>query len=238
MGNGKKPIVAIDGYSSTGKSTVAKMLAARLGYVYIDTGAMYRAFTLAAIREGMIRDGKVDEAGIRKLLQTVRIDFRRREGAGKFETYLNGACVEEQIRGMEVSGQVSLIAAVPAVRRLLTEQQREMGKTGGVVMDGRDIGSTVFPEAEVKFFMTASPRVRAIRRYEELAVKGEAVCLEEVEENIRKRDYLDEHRDESPLVRASDAILIDNSEMTIAEELELMSGIIREKCSGREGGDR
>lgn len=211
------------------------MLAARLGYVYIDTGAMYRAFTLAAIRAGAIRDGKADEEGIRKLLQTVRIDFRRREQSGKFETYLNGVCVEEQIRGMEVSGQVSLIAALPAVRRLLTGQQREMGKAGGVVMDGRDIGSVVFPEAEVKFFMTASPRVRAMRRYKELTAKGEPVCLEEVEENIRKRDYLDEHRDESPLVRAADAILIDNSEMTVAEELELMSGIIRERCGGREG---
>ena len=204
-------IVAVDGHSSTGKSTVSKILAARLGYTYIDTGAMYRIVTLKAMREGLIRNGNVDDE----------------------KSYMNGEYVEMAIRGLEVSDNVSLIAALPYVRELLVEKQREMAKEGGVIMDGRDIGSVVFPHAEVKFFMTASPEVRAQRRYKELIEKGEQVTYEEVEANVRKRDYIDEHRETSPLVRTSDAVLIDNGDMTVEEEVEEMLKIIRSKYESR-----
>lgn len=226
----KRLVVAVDGYSSTGKSTVAKLLAARLGYTYIDTGAMYRAVTLAALRRGLIRGGDVDRQELKAYLPEIKIGFRYNEAVGCYETYLNGELIEQEIRGMEVSGNVSLIATVDFVRAFLVEQQREMGKAGGVIMDGRDIGSVVFPDADVKFFMTASPEVRAMRRYKELTDKGERVSYEEVEENVRNRDYIDSHREVSPLRQTDDAVVVDNSNMTIEEELLFMAGKIREKC--------
>ncbi len=225
----KSLIIAVDGHSSTGKSTVAKQLAVRLGYVYIDTGAMYRAVTLQAMRNGWIENGKIDEKSLAEGLSRTCIDFKYDAETGRYVTYLNGECVEQQIRGMEVSGKVSAVSGLGFVRKMLVEKQREMGKNGGVVMDGRDIGSVVFPDAEVKFFMTASPEVRAKRRYDELIQKGENVDYKEVEDNVRQRDYLDEHRQESPLRKTEDAVLIDNSHMTIEEEIEYMLETIRQK---------
>ncbi len=230
----KALIIAVDGHSSTGKSTVAKRLAARLGYAYIDTGAMYRAVTLEAMRRGLVKGGTIGEEKLRDCLKKIHIGFHYNADKGSNETYLNGECVEEEIRGMEVSANVSLVAGLGFVREFLVQQQREMGKQGGVVMDGRDIGSVVFPQAEVKFFMTASPEVRAERRYKELTEKGEKVDYQEVEKNVRKRDYLDEHREIAPLKKTEDAVLIDNSHMTVEEEIELMLRYIRERCSGEE----
>ena len=226
-------IVAVDGHSSTGKSTVSKILAARLGNTYIDTGAMYRIVTLKAMREGLIREGKVDDEKLKEVLPTIVFGFKYNEGKRRYESYMNGEYVEAAIRGMEVSGNVSLIASLPYVRELLVEKQREMAKAGGVIMDGRDIGSVVFPHADVKFFMTASLKVRAQRRYKELIEKGDHVTYEEVEENVRKRDYIDEHRETSPLVKTSDAVLIDNGDMTVEEEVEEMLKIIRSKYESR-----
>ena len=228
----KTLIIAVDGHSSTGKSTVAKLLASRLRYTYIDTGAMYRAVTLEAMRKGLIVGEKVEERKLKDCLSEIHIDFKYNPACGRYETYLNGEYIEEQIRTMEVSGKVSLIARISFVRKFLVEQQREMGKAGGIVMDGRDIGSVVFPNADVKFFMTASPQVRAMRRYKELLEKGEKVNYAEVEENVRKRDYIDEHRTEGPLVKTADALLIDNSEMTIEEEIRVMLEKIEEKKKG------
>lgn len=225
----KALIIAVDGHSSTGKSTVAKLLAVRLGYVYIDTGAMYRAVTLQAMRKGWIEQGKIDEKGLAEGLGQICIDFKYDAEKGRYVTYLDGECVEQEIRGMEVSGNVSAVSGLGFVRKMLVEKQREMGKCGGVIMDGRDIGSVVFPDAEVKFFMTASPEVRAKRRYDELVQKGEKVDYKDVENNVRQRDYLDEHRQESPLKKTEDAVLIDNSHMTIEEEVEYMLETIRHK---------
>lgn len=226
-------IVAVDGHSSTGKSTVSKILAARLGYTYIDTGAMYRIVTLRAMREGVIRNGIVEDEKLKEILPTIVFGFKYNEEKKRYESYMNGEYVEAAIRGLEVSDKVSLIASLPYVRELLVEKQREMAKEGGVIMDGRDIGSVVFPHAEVKFFMTASPEVRAQRRYKELLEKGEQVTYEEVEANVRKRDYIDEHRETSPLVRTSDAVLIDNGDMTVEEEVEEMLKIIRSRYESR-----
>lgn len=215
-------VVAVDGYSSTGKSTVAKIIAAKTGMIYIDTGAMYRVVTLEALRRRLIINGSIDEEGVRRSLQDINIGFKYNEVEGRYETYLNGEYVEEQIRGMEVSDQVSGIAALGFVREFLVAQQREMGKRENVIMDGRDIGSVVFPDAEVKFFMTASPEVRAQRRYKELIEKGLEVSYEEVEANVRKRDDIDTHREVSPLKQTDDAIVVDNSCMSIDEEVEFM----------------
>lgn len=224
----KTCVIAVDGYSSTGKSTVAKLLAARLGLTYIDTGAMYRAVTLAALRQGAIAGGRVDEEVLKAMLPEVHIGFVREGSEGGCRTFLNGECVEDAIRTMEVSGEVSKVAALGFVREFLVEQQREMGRREDVIMDGRDIGSVVFPDAAVKFFMTASPEVRAQRRFKELTEKGEQVAYEEVEENIRTRDYIDSHREVSPLVQVPDAVVVDNSDMTIDEEVEWMERKIRE----------
>lgn len=222
-------IVAIDGYSSTGKSTVAKLLASRLGFVYIDTGAMYRMVTLYALRKGWISDGKVNDGALRAALPGLRLAFRHNDTTGKNEAYLNGENVEGEIRGMEVADHVSLIAAQPYVREVLVEKQREMGRGARVIMDGRDIGSAVFPDADVKFFLTASPDIRAERRYQELRAKGESVSREEVAENVRKRDYIDEHRETSPLRRVPEAVLIDNGTMSVEDEVDMMEHIIRDK---------
>ena len=194
---------------------------------------MYRIVTLKAMREGLIRNGNVDDEKLKEVLPTIIFGFKYNEEKKRYESYMNGEYVEMAIRGLEVSDNVSLIAALPYVRELLVEKQREMAKEGGVIMDGRDIGSVVFPHAEVKFFMTASPEVRAQRRYKELIEKGEQVTYEEVEANVRKRDYIDEHRETSPLVRTSDAVLIDNGDMTVEEEVEEMLKIIRSKYESR-----
>lgn len=226
----KSLVIAVDGYSSTGKSTVAKKIAEQLGLIYIDTGAMYRAVTLAALRKGLVEDGKVDLAGLRDCLKELKITFRYVPAERRYETYLNGECVEEPIRTMEVSEQVSVIAAIDFVREFLVAQQREMGRNESVIMDGRDIGSVVFPDADVKFFMTASPRIRAERRYKELLEKGSQVTYAEVEANVLKRDDIDSHREVGPLKQMPDAIVVDNSEMTIEEEVKFMIAKIKEKC--------
>lgn len=224
----KTIIIAVDGYSSTGKSTVAKIVAARLGLTYIDTGAMYRVVTLEAMRKGLIHAGKVDEEELHRQLKDINIGFKYNQKSGCYETYLNGEYVEEQIRGMEVSDQVSIIATIDFVREFLVARQREMAHNESVIMDGRDIGSVVFPEADIKFFMTAAPEVRAGRRYKELKEKGVEVAYEDVEANVRKRDYIDTHREVSPLIQTEDAVVVDNSNMTIEEEVEFMVGKIKE----------
>jgi cytidylate kinase len=230
----EKLIVAVDGYSSTGKSTVSKRLAARLGYTYIDTGAMYRMVTYRAMQEGILREGEVDDDRLKRLLAGMIFDFRYNARAACYESYLDGRCVEEEIRGLPVSNRVSLIASLAYVREVLVRKQREMALEGGVVMDGRDIGSVVFPRADVKFFMTASPEVRARRRYEEMVAGGVAVSYEEVEANVLHRDYTDAHRAASPLVKTPDAIEIDTSEMTVEEEVEQMLGVIRARHESRD----
>ena len=215
----KKITIAIDGYSSCGKSTMAKALAKKIGYVYVDTGAMYRAVTLFAIRNDLFNaDGSVKTDELKEKLPQVHISFKLNADTGLPETYLNGEMVEREIRGMEVSSHVSPIAAIPFVRESLVAQQKAMGKGKGVVMDGRDIGTVVFPDAELKIFVTASPEVRAKRRYDELQGKGQAANYDEILENVQKRDYIDTHREVSPLRQADDAIVLDNSNMTIGEQ--------------------
>lgn len=237
-GKEKALVVAVDGYSSTGKSSVAKLVAAKLGLTYIDTGAMYRAVTLEALRREWIVNGEIRKELLREHLNEIKISFKYNAERSRCDVYLNGENVEQEIRRMEVSNNVSLIAAVDFVRSFLVGQQREMGKAGSVIMDGRDIGSVVFPDADIKFFLTSSPQVRAERRYKELLEKGEKVSYEEVEANVRQRDYIDEHREASPLVRTPDAILIDNSDMTIDEEVRFMVEKIEEKRDENTGGDR
>ncbi len=215
----KKITIAIDGYSSCGKSTMAKGLAKEIGYVYVDTGAMYRAVTLFAIRNGLFNaDKSVNESGIEAHLNDIKISFRRNEADGQMVTCLNGEPVETEIRSMQVAELVSRIAALPAVRKALVEQQRSMGKEKGVVMDGRDIGTAVFPDAELKVFVTASPEVRAKRRYDEMKAKGKDADFNAILENVKERDYIDSHREVSPLRKADDAIVLDNTTMTIDEQ--------------------
>ena len=222
-------VVAVDGYSSTGKSTVAKLVAKELGLVYIDTGAMYRAVTYFSLKSNLFNGNDVDVNRLEELLPTVKINFVPNANSGKNDTYLNGVCVESEIRGMEVSNRVSTIAAIGFVREFLVAQQQEMGRRGNVIMDGRDIGTVVFPNADIKFFMTASPQVRAQRRYEELVSKGDNVTYEEVEKNVITRDYMDSHRSVSPLVQAPDAVVIDNGAMTIEENVATMVNAIKAK---------
>ena len=214
----KKITIAIDGYSSCGKSTMAKDLARRIGYVYIDTGAMYRAVTLFAMRHNLIANGQVDAAKLQEEMGNIHISLRLNPETQRPDTYLNGECVEREIRTMEVSRHVSLIAALPFVRSAMVEMQREMGKEKGVVMDGRDIGTVVFPHAELKIFVTASAEVRAQRRYDELTAKGEKCNYEEILENVKERDHIDSTRETSPLRQAEDAIVLDNTNMTIPEQ--------------------
>lgn len=215
-----KIIIAIDGYSSCGKSTFAKAIAARLGYIFIDTGAMYRAVTLYALEHGAIRSGIVDEEEVVRLLKEIQITFRFNPERGASDIYVNGDRVEGKIRTIEVSNCVSAVSAIAEVREMLVKMQQEMGQRKGVVMDGRDIGTVVFPDAELKIFMTADPKVRAQRRYDELTAKGDQVSLEEIEQNVRDRDYQDMHRAISPLRKADDAIELDNSHMTVEEQME------------------
>lgn len=215
-------VVAIDGYSSTGKSTVAKKLAERAGFTYVDTGAMYRVVTLAALRRGLIVDGVINEDGLRKYLPQVKIDFRVNPETGNSDTYMNNENVEEEIRGMEVSRWVSPVSALGFVREYLVAQQRAMGAEKDIVMEGRDIGSAVFPKADLKFFMTASMPVRVERRYQQLREKGVDVTREEVHQNILSRDYQDSHREISPLVRPEDSIEVDNDHMSVDFQVQAM----------------
>ena len=210
--------IAIHGHSCRGKSTMAKDLAREIGYTYIDTGAMYRAVTLYALRHHLFEGDTIQEAALKQALPDIQIAFRPNEVTGRPDTYLNGCCVEQEIRGMEVADHVSQVAALGFVREALVAKQQEMGRAKGVVMDGRDIGTVVFPDAELKFFITASPEVRAQRRMAELQAKGESASYEEVLANIRKRDYLDTHREVGPLRQAEDARVLDNSNMTIPEQ--------------------
>ncbi len=222
----KKIIIAIDGHSSCGKSTMAKQLAKQIGYVYVDTGAMYRAVTLFAMQNGMYPDEGIREEELKTAVSNgeIQISFKFNAETGRPDTYLNGVRVEEEIRNMAVSSRVSPIAALPFVRSLLTEQQQAMGEKKGIVMDGRDIGTAVFPNAELKIFVTASAKVRAQRRYDELMNKAKteeekaALNYEEILKNVEERDHIDSHRETAPLRKAEDAIILDNSEMTIEEQ--------------------
>lgn len=213
-----KIIIAIDGYSSCGKSTMAKELAHDLGYIYVDTGAMYRCVTLYALENGMFSGKSLDSDALEQRIDEIEISFQRDEATGKAYAMLNGKNVEDAIRTMSVSERVSMVAKQPYVRAKLVEQQQGMGREKGIVMDGRDIGTTVFPDAELKIFVTASAEVRAERRYKELLEKGEEADYSEILANVKERDYIDSHRAVSPLRMANDAILLDNSHMTIAEQ--------------------
>lgn len=226
-----KPIViAIDGYSSCGKSTMAKQLARRIGYIYVDSGAMYRAVTLFALRNKIFdKDDHIDTARLESLLNQCHITFKLNAVTRLPETYLNGENVEDAIRTMEVSNRVSPIAVLPFVRRALVAQQQEMGQQKGIVMDGRDIGTTVFPDAEMKIFVTATPEIRAQRRYDELKAKGKETTLQEVLKNLKERDYIDSHREVSPLRQASDAIVLDNSHLTREEQLDRLLEIFKQR---------
>lgn len=228
----KKITIAIDGFSSTGKSTLAKQLAKQLGYVYVDTGAMYRAVALFAMQNNLISVDSFDKVKLLTKLKNIVLEFKFNTELGFAEMYLNGENVEKAIRTIEVSGFVSKVAEVSEVRAKLVEQQQEMGKNKAIVMDGRDIGTVVFPDAELKIFMTASAATRAQRRYDELLQKGDSVTYEEVLKNVEERDYIDTHRDDSPLVMAEDAVEIDNSHLSREEQfeavLDLVNAIINE----------
>ena len=220
----KKITIAIDGHSSCGKSTMAKDLAREIGYIYVDTGAMYRAVTLFAMRNGLFdADGNVQEERLKEIMPQINISFRLNETTHRPDTYLNGECVETDIRTLEVSSRVSKVAALPFVREKLVEQQQLMGREKGIVMDGRDIGTVVFPDAELKIFVTASAEIRAQRRYKELLDKGMPADYADILKNVQERDYIDSHRATSPLRRADDAILLDNSHITIAEQKQWLT---------------
>jgi cytidylate kinase len=223
----KKITIAIDGFSSTGKSTLAKELAKHLGYVYVDTGAMYRAVAYFAMQKGFIRKDFFDKEALIKSLPDIKLVFKFNSDLGFAEMYLNGINVENEIRSIEVSNFVSLVAEISEVRSKLVEQQQEMGKNKGIVMDGRDIGTIVFPDADLKIFMTASPITRAERRYKELQKKGDNVTFDEVLKNVEDRDYIDTHRDDSPLVKADDAIEFDNSNITKLEQFEKVLKLVK-----------
>lgn len=217
----KKITIAIDGFSSCGKSTMAKDLARRVGYIYVDTGAMYRSVTLYALRNHLFRaDGTIMTDELQARMPQINISFKLNQQTGRPDTYLNGECVEQEIRSLEVSNHVSPIAALPFVRTAMVAQQQQMGREKGIVMDGRDIGTVVFPDAELKIFVTASAQVRAQRRYDELQQKGMPADFDDILKNVQERDYIDSHREMSPLRRADDAIELDNSHMTIDEQNE------------------
>ena len=226
----RKITIAIDGYSSTGKSSFAKAIAQRLGYIYVDTGAMYRAVTLYCINNGLLSES--GEPHMQKIIQQlleIKIVFAYNNELGKSETLLNGVNVEADIRSLKVSNHVSAVSAIPEVRSQMVELQRQMGRQGGIVMDGRDIGTVVFPDAELKIFMTANPKVRAMRRFSELEAKGQNVPLQEIEQNIRHRDYEDSHRATSPLRQAKDAVVLDNSHMTPEDQLQWFDKLLESR---------
>lgn len=227
----KKITIAIDGFSSCGKSTMAKDLARELGYVYVDTGAMYRCVTLYALRHGLFRaDGTINQPQLEAEIPNINISFKLNKETGRPDTYLNNENVESEIRTMEVSSHVSPIAAVPFVRAALVAQQQKMGEDKGIVMDGRDVGTVVFPNAELKIFVTASAEVRAQRRYDELKAKGMEADFEEILENVKQRDYIDSHREVSPMRKADDAIELDNSHISIAEQKQWLIEQYKRVC--------
>jgi cytidylate kinase len=215
----RKIVIAIDGFSSCGKSTFAKAIAARLGYIFIDTGAMYRAVTLYSLEHGAVVDGEVQQDKVVELLPQIEISFRFNAERGASDIYVNGVEVEQKIRSIEVSNLVSKISSIAQVREKLVAMQQRMGQERGVVMDGRDIGTVVFPDAELKIYMTADPAVRAQRRYDELTAKGDDVTLDEILENVISRDHADMNREISPLRQAEDAIVLDNSHMSVEEQM-------------------
>ena len=226
----KKIIVAIDGHSSCGKSTMAKSLAAKVGYIYVDTGAMYRAVTRFAMREGLFdAQGQPDAVRLEALVPQIEVSFRLDPATHLPLVCLNGEVVEEAVRTLEVSSHVSAIAALPFVREALTRQQQRMGEEKGIVMDGRDIGTVVFPQAELKVFVTASAEVRAQRRFLELTAKGQAVAFEDILRNVQERDYIDSHREVAPLRQADDALVLDNSEMTREEQMQWLLNRFEER---------
>lgn len=224
----KKITIAIDGFSSTGKSTLAKQLAKELEYVYVDTGAMYRAVALFAMQNSFIGADSFNKESLIEALPKIQLEFKYNADLGFAEMYLNGENVEKQIRTIEVSSYVSKVAEVSQVRSKLVEQQQEMGKNKAIVMDGRDIGTVVFPDAELKIFMTASAETRAQRRFDELQQKGDDVSYEDVLKNVVERDYIDTHREDSPLIIADDAIEIDNSYLTREEQFEAVLELIND----------
>ena len=231
----KQITIAIDGHSSCGKSTMAKDLARQMGYVYIDTGAMYRSVTLYAIQNGMIDpQGNIDTQRLQAAMPDIHITFRYNPQRGRPDTYLNGKLVEDDIRTMQVSNHVSPIATLGFVRQAMVQQQRQMGQQGGVILDGRDIGTVVFPNAELKIFVTASPEIRAKRRYDELTAKGQTVDYQEILRNVQERDYIDSHREISPLTQAPDAIVLDNSDMTIPQQQAWLLKLTKEAVSASE----
>lgn len=228
----KKITIAIDGHSSCGKSTMAKDLAKEVGYIYVDTGAMYRTVTLYCMRNELFdADGNVDVLALENTMPNIKVSFKYNAETGKPDAYLNGELVENVIRSIEVSNNVSKVAAIPFVREAMVDQQREMGKEKGVVMDGRDIGTTVFPDAELKIFVTASAEVRAKRRYDELQAKGMPADYADILKNVQERDYIDSHREVSPLRQADDAILLDNSNMTIPEQKQWLMDLFQKTIS-------
>ncbi len=222
----KKITIAIDGFSSTGKSTLAKQLAKQLGYVFVDTGAMYRAVTLFALQNKFISNNFFDKQALINSISAIKLSFQFNQDLGFAEMYLNDKNVETEIRTLEVSGYVSKIAEVSEVRAKLVEQQQQMGKNKAIVMDGRDIGTVVFPDAELKIFMNASLEVKTQRRFDELTQKGDKVTFADILENVKERDYIDTHRDDSPLVKAIDAIEIDNSNLTREEQFEKVLSLV------------
>ena len=227
----KKITIAIDGFSSTGKSTIAKELAGKLNYIYVDSGAMYRAVTLYSMQNNLISENYFDKESLIKDLSKINLSFHFNSNLGFAEIYLNGKNVENKIRNLKVSTFVSRIAEIPEVRRKLVEQQQKMGTDKGVVMDGRDIGTVVFPYAELKLFMNASANTRAQRRYEELTKKGEKVTFKEILENVQSRDFIDSTRADSPLVKAKDAIEIDNSNLSIIEQFDKIYTLAKTKIA-------
>ena len=220
-------IIAVDGYSSTGKSTFAKLVAAEFNFLYLDSGAMYRGVTLAGLEAGVIGNGNIDEAGTIRVMEPLDLHFRLDEGTTKL--FLGDRCIEKEIRGWEVSQYVSPVSAVPAIRAWVDDKLHAFAAGGRVIMDGRDIGTTVFPDAQLKIFMTADDAVRAQRRYDEMVLKGEKTTLEEVAENLRDRDYRDSHRPNSPLRQAQDAYVLDNTHMTLHEEVVWLLGLLQGK---------
>ena len=227
----KKIIIALDGHSSCGKSTMAKALAKKIGYIYVDTGAMYRTVTLFALRNNIFNGTELDAKRLEELLPEVKVSFVLDPETNLPLACLNGEVVEREIRTMEVSSRVSPIAALPFVRTLLTKMQQQMGEAKGIVMDGRDIGTAVFPQAELKIFVTASAEVRAQRRYDELTAKGEKVTFEEILKNVQERDYIDSHREVAPLRQADDALVLDNSNMTREEQNEWLMQAYMKACN-------
>ncbi|PHS61827.1 MAG: cytidylate kinase [Flavobacterium sp.] len=229
----KKITIAIDGFSSTGKSTVAKQLADYLDYIYVDTGAMYRAVALFALDNKILSENDFNKEELIKILPEIYLEFKKNKDSGKVEIFLNGQNVEKEIRTMYVSSFVSPVATIPEVRRKLVSLQHKMGIEKGIVMDGRDIGTVVFPEAELKIFMTANADVRAKRRYDELKEKGDTITFDEILKNVQERDFMDTNRKDSPLIKAVDAIEIDNSEINQEDQLNIILQLAKDRIVGR-----